>query len=107
MVDHNLIQQITARIVEQFNPQRVILFGSRARGEAGPDSDIDLFVELEDDLGKRPLDRAVEVRSIFGLHRWSMDVIVYTTDEVHALHGQVGTIVSMIESEGKVLYERS
>jgi hypothetical protein len=34
VIDDNLIQQITARIVEQFNPRRVVLFGSRARGEA-------------------------------------------------------------------------
>ena len=107
MIDDNLIQQITTKIVERFNPRRVVLFGSRARGEASPDSDIDLFVELEGDLGKRPLDRAVEVRSIFGLHRWPMDVIVYTTDEVRALRGRTGTILSMIESEGRILYERT
>ena len=106
MIDDRLIQQIVAKIVERFNPRRVVLFGSRARGEANSDSDIDLFVELESDLGKRPLDRAVEVRSIFGLHRWPMDVIVYTTDEV-ALRGRTGTILSMIESEGRILYERT
>ena len=107
MIDDSLIQQIAKRIVDRFNPRRVVLFGSHARGEAGPDSDIDLFVELEGDLGKRPLDRAVEIRSIFGLHRWPMYVIVYTTDEVDALRSRTGTILSMIESEGRVLYERT
>ena len=107
MIDDKLIQQITDRVVERFNPRRVILFGSRARGEYDPDSDVDLFIELEGDLGKRPLDRAVEVRSIFGLHRWSLDVIVYTTDEVNSLRGRSGTILSMIEFEGRVLYART
>ncbi|MGQ9919054.1 MAG: nucleotidyltransferase domain-containing protein, partial [Bryobacteraceae bacterium] len=38
------IQRIVRRIVRQFHPERVILFGSHARGEAGPDSDVDLLV---------------------------------------------------------------
>ena len=36
-------------VVADFNPRRVILFGSQARGEAGPDSDIDLLVIVDDD----------------------------------------------------------
>jgi len=36
-------------VVAYFRPRRVILFGSRARGEAGPDSDVDLLVVVDDD----------------------------------------------------------
>lgn len=65
-----------------------------------------MLVELDDDLGKKPLDRAVEVRSIFGRHSWPMDIIVYTTDELKRVRGRLGTVLPEIESEGKVLYER-
>ena len=40
------IDQMVGRIVERFDPERIILFGSAARGEAGPDSDVDLLVVM-------------------------------------------------------------
>ena len=104
MIDDDLIQQITTRIAEHFSPRRVILFGSRGRGDAGSDSDIDLFVEMESD--KRPPERSVEVSRLFGLRDWAMDVVVYIPEEVSNLGGIHGTLLSIIESEGKVLYER-
>jgi predicted nucleotidyltransferase len=107
MAAEALLKEITSIIVERFRPRRVVLFGSRARGEPSPESDIDLFIELDDDLGKRPLERAVAVRSAFGLHPWPMDVLVYTTDEVRRMRETEGTILSEIESEGRVLYQRT
>lgn len=104
VIDDNFIQQITARIVERFNPRRVVLFGSRARGDAELDSDIDLFIEMESD--KRPPERSIEISRLFGLRDWGMDVIVYTPGEVSRLRGIHGTLLSIIESEGKILYER-
>ena len=41
--------ELLNRVVDYFHPRRVVLFGSRARGHAGPDSDIDLIVILDDD----------------------------------------------------------
>ncbi|MCX7016812.1 MAG: nucleotidyltransferase domain-containing protein [Candidatus Sumerlaeota bacterium] len=96
---------IVGTIVKRFSPKRVVLFGSRARGEAAPDSDVDLFVEMDSD--KRPVERAIEVDSVFGLRSWSMDLVVYTPAEVEKLRNVRGTLLSVIESEGKVLYERS
>jgi predicted nucleotidyltransferase len=107
MMSESLPEKITAVLVERFRPRRVILFGSHARGDSSPESDIDLFVELDDDLGKRPLERAVAVRSAFGLHPWPMDLLVYTTDEIRRMRRTEGTILSVVEAEGKVLYERS
>jgi predicted nucleotidyltransferase len=43
--------ELLNRVVDYFHPRRVVLFGSRARGESGPDSDIDLIVILDDDAG--------------------------------------------------------
>jgi len=104
-IDDNLIQQITTRIVEHFSPRRVILFGSRGRGDARSDSDIDLFVEMESN--RRPPERSAEISRLFGLRDWAMDVVVYTPEEVSHLRGIHGTLLSIIESEGKVLYERA
>ena len=46
-MSEDLVQTMVQRIVERFRPVRVILFGSRARGEAGPWSDVDLLVVLD------------------------------------------------------------
>jgi predicted nucleotidyltransferase len=105
MTDTKLLQQITRTIVDRFHPRRVILFGSHARGEAKADSDLDLFVEME--TPARPPDRAIEISSAFGLRPWSLDIVVYTPEEVARLRGINGTLLSLIEGEGKVLYERS
>jgi len=101
-----LLQEVTATLVARFRPRRIILFGSHARGKAGEESDLDLFVELDSDLGKRPLDRAVAVREVFGLHPWPMDLLVYTSAEVAQMRKQQGTLLDIVEAEGKVLYER-
>lgn len=67
MTDKELLDQITRAIVERFQPKRILLFGSRARGDARPDSDVDIFVEMETQA--RPPERAAQVGSIFGLRR--------------------------------------
>jgi predicted nucleotidyltransferase len=104
-MDRKQLEEITAKIVEQFHPVRVVVFGSHARGQAREDSDVDLFVEMETD--RRPPERAIEVSAIFGLRPWSLDVVVYTPAEVARLKTIRGTLLATIESEGETLYERS
>jgi predicted nucleotidyltransferase len=104
-MDQEQLQKVAAIIAEKFNPVRIILFGSHARGAATEDSDLDLFVEMETD--RRPPERAIEVSAMFGLRPWPLDVVVYTPSEVARLRGIQGTLLSVIEAEGKVLYERS
>ena len=98
------LEQITRTIVEQFHPRRVVLFGSRARGDSRPDSDVDLMIEMDSPLARGA--RTVEILKTFGVRPWAMDVIVYTPEEVAALSGVPGTLLSMIEAEGRTLYER-
>lgn len=99
------VKAIAARIAERFHPRRIVLFGSRARGEGGPDSDVDLFIEME--TARPAPERAMEVSAVFGLRHWPLDVIVYTPEEVQQLRGVRGSLLAAIEAEGKVLYEQS
>ncbi len=105
MTRERLLEHVTQTIVEHFHPKRIVLFGSHARGEVGPDSDLDLFIEMES--SRRPPERAIEVSSVFGLRPWPMDIVVYTPQEVERLKKMKGTLLSLIEKEGKVLYERT
>lgn len=97
-----LLEHVTKTIVERFRPRRIMVFGSHARGEAGPDSDLDLFIEM--DTPRRPPERAIEISEAFGLRPWPMDIVVYTPEEVRRLRHVNGTLLSVIEKEGKVLY---
>jgi uncharacterized protein len=103
-MDRKQLEEVARTIVEKFDPVRVVVFGSHARGEAGEDSDLDLFVEMETE--RRPPERAVEVSAMFGLRPWSLDVVVYTPAEVDRLRKVRGTLLATIEAEGEVLYER-
>ena len=104
MIQNTLLDHVTKTIVEHFHPKRIVVFGSHARGNARPDSDIDLFIEME--TTRRPPDRAIEVSEVFGLRPWPMDIIVYTPEEVRRLRRVNGTLLSIIEKEGKVLYDQ-
>lgn len=104
MTQAALLEHVTKTILERFRPKRIMVFGSHARGEAGPDSDLDLFIEM--DTTRRPPERAMEVSEVFGLRPWPMDIVVYTPEEVRRLRHVRGTLLSVIEKEGKVLYEQ-
>lgn len=99
------LSQITRRIVSEFAPNRIVLFGSQARGDSRPDSDVDLFIEMATPL--RGPERAARVAALFGLRTWPLDVVVYTPEEVARLRARRGTLLEHIEQEGRVLYERA
>jgi uncharacterized protein len=104
VIDEALIREVADRIVQAFHPKRIILFGSQARGDAKPDSDIDVMVEMETDLSF--YSRIPPVTEIFGLRKWSMDLIVVTPEEVENDRDVNGTLINLVEREGRVLYER-
>lgn len=95
---------LTRVIVDRLKPERVILFGSRARGRATAESDTDLFVEMETE--RRPPERIADVLALFGLRAWPLDVVVYTPAEVRRLRGIPGSLLGEIEAHGRVLYAR-
>jgi predicted nucleotidyltransferase len=105
MTDEPTVQQIADRIVAAFHPLRIILFGSRARGDARPDSDIDLLVEMESDLPAAERIRAVD--RLFTPRVWPMDVVVFTPEEAARQRESRNSLIQTAEREGKVVYERS
>jgi len=98
------IQEIIRRIIERFNPEKIILFGSYARGDAGPDSDADLLVVMSVDGSKRR--KAVEIDVALADILIPKDVIVVTPEEVERRRDVIGTIIYPALREGMVLYER-
>jgi predicted nucleotidyltransferase len=97
------IQEMVRRIVEGFDPEKIILFGSQARGDAGPDSDVDLLVVMPTD-SKR--DTAVSIGVALHAMGISKDVIVVTPDEFERRKNIVGTVAYPAHHEGRILYER-
>ena len=65
---------LVRRIAERFSPDKIILFGSRARGDAGPDSDIDLLVDLAEDRGFT--DYLALVEQLEGLFARHVDLVI-------------------------------
>jgi len=93
-------------VVAYFQPRRVILFGSHARGEADPDSDIDLLVIVDDDAApeKVTLRAGYESRRAY---RRAADVIPVRESVFQRKRDIVGTLSFDASREGVVVYERS
>lgn len=99
------IERMVQRIVRQFHPERVILFGSHARGEAGADSDVDLLVVMAVDGSRR--EKAVAIRVALHDIRIAKDIIVTTPEDFAWRKDVPGTIEYPAVKEGKVLYVRN
>jgi predicted nucleotidyltransferase len=103
-VTEQAIETMVERLVDRFDPDQIILFGSQARGTARPGSDVDLLVIMPVTGSKRA--RQLEMR--MALHDIAVpkDIILATPDEVVRRRDIVGTIIRPALREGKVLYAR-
>lgn len=99
------VRSMTERIVQEFHPERIILFGSRARGEEGPDSDVDLLVVMPVQGSKREAQLAIR-RALHDI-RIPKDIIVSRPDEFAWRKEVVGTVEYPAVQEGEVLYARA
>jgi predicted nucleotidyltransferase len=100
----SVIQKMVKRIVREFRPAKVILFGSHARGEAGPDSDVDLLVVMDFEGSKR--EKQLAIRLALHAFRVPKDIIVATPEEFAWRRDIAGTIERPADREGHVLYTR-
>ena len=100
-----VLDEMVQRIAERFSPDKIILFGSRARGDARPDSDIDLLVlfpEVTD-----PHKRVAELYASLVDFPRPMDIVVSTSYRFERYRNVVNTVYWPASREGKVLYERA
>lgn len=101
------LPNVVERIVERFDPLRVILFGSLARGEANYHSDVDLLVVFEEVKREDKREVAVEIRRALADLPISKDVVVTDLEEISRRGKIVGTVLHEALQEGKVLHDRS
>jgi uncharacterized protein len=100
------IEEMARRIVDRFAPDRIILFGSRARGDAREDSDIDLLVLFPE--VDNPRARAAEIyASLAGCSAIPKDIVVSTTGRLERYRNVVNTVYWPAVREGVTLYGRA
>ena len=101
--DTSLLEDILDRLVSKLNPDQVYLFGSRARGDAKPDSDFDLLIVVtESTLPGYARDR-LALRALRGI-RVPVDTVVLTREEFDSKREIVSSLPATVEREGKLLY---
>jgi HEPN domain-containing protein/predicted nucleotidyltransferase len=98
------LDQIIERLVAGYQPDRIVLFGSRARGEEKTDSDFDLLVVK--DTAERPIERRMAVERLLADRRVPVDVLVYTPREIWELYAAGSPLVESVVASGRVLYMR-
>jgi predicted nucleotidyltransferase len=105
MTQEQAIVEITRRLVEFYQPDRIYLFGSVARGEAGPDSDLDFLVVIPDDFPAERLRGGEIYRKLFGIGA-AADVVPWRRSDFEARAQQVrASLPATVVREGKVLYD--
>jgi uncharacterized protein len=105
----DLIQEMINIIVEAMDPRQIILFGSRARGTAGPTSDLD-FLIVQDQPFTPDYSRTKQMARLWRLLAHfpvSQDILVVTPQEVEEWRHTINHVIARAFREGKVVYERT
>jgi predicted nucleotidyltransferase len=104
IVDESLLEEIVRRLIEAVDPDRIILFGSHARGDVQPDSDIDLLIVKDsDEPAYRRTIPAYRALSGLGVPK---DIIWRTPAEVEDWSRVPTYVTTRALREGKILYEK-
>ncbi len=101
-IPQKAIDQVVKQIVEKFKPQKIILFGSYARGNPRPESDVDLLVVM--DTSQKESKQSLEIRRHLGV-MFGMDLIVHTPKHLKERVDMGDWFLRDVLKEGKVLYE--
>lgn len=103
----NIIKEIIKVLVQKYNPEKIILFGSYAYGIFSKDSDIDLLI-IKDTENKNRIDRFIEVKRIIYNPKFKIPIspIILTEDELQQRLSIGDDFIKEINTKGEVLYER-
>ena len=104
LMQDNAIAVMAKRIADRFKPDKIILFGSRARGMSGPDSDVDLLVVLPHCEDRKAATISI-MRTLADLPI-SKDIVVTTPLELETRGRLASTVLYPAVHEGKVVYAR-
>lgn len=104
-IHDEVLADIVRRIVEAIDPDQIILFGSRARGDARDDSDYDLLVIKESEERTLKLEQRA-YRNMSGLVV-PVDILVETPQQIDLLGSVPGPVYRRALQEGRIVYERS
>jgi predicted nucleotidyltransferase len=103
-IPQKAIDQVVSQIVENFKPQKIILFGSYARGKPRPESDVDMLVIMDTPL--REVQQALEIHRSLNI-MFGLDLIVYTPKHLQERLDMHDWFLIDIIKEGKVIYKAS
>jgi len=102
-IPQQAIEETVCQIVRQFQPQKIVLFGSYAYGEPRPESDVDLLVVMETQL--KEIEQAVRICQAIDYH-FGLDLIVRTPTTLARRLALGDPFLHEVMGRGKVLYER-
>lgn len=100
--DAKILDDLVRRIIAVAQPRRIILFGSAARGDMHPDSDIDILVVVPDGTPRRQTVQAI-YQNLIGL-RAAVDVVVATESDLHQYGDNISLVYYPALREGRAIY---
>jgi predicted nucleotidyltransferase len=104
VVDEEKLAEIVRRLVEALDPDKIILFGSRAKGDSHEQSDVDLLiVKPSQEAGHRRVGEAYKALSGIGVPK---DILWYTPEEIEEWSEVKYHVATRATKEGRVLYEK-
>jgi len=102
-LDSPLLREIVSRLVNVYHPERVYLFGSAARGDAGPDSDYDFMLVVPDQAPLALRREALGYRALRGTGT-AVDLLVWTRRDFDLQLHLKASLPSTVLREGKLVY---
>ncbi len=104
--EHPDIRGMADLIINSYHPDKIILFGSHATGNATPESDVDMMVISDAEKALPRYKRGLDVRVKLATYPIRKDILFYTHDEFREWLDIPQSLAAVINSEGVVLYER-
>ena len=104
MISQNKITEVVNKIVSDYQPEKILLFGSFQNGKPTEESDLDLLIIKKTE--KRKFERAGDVKRLFNPYPCPMDIVVFTPEEFDKSKSVLNTLAYIVEKDHRVLYAK-